>query len=91
MAAVDEPVHDPCPAGSDVPHLHFHSMDSDDPLESNGLPFVFTTMDYDGRVAAGTSFDAAMKEGTPYELDTAGAGPRPGESPLTRDVMTFRD
>ena len=44
---------------SDSPHLHFHVMDSDDPLSSDGLPFVFDAFDYVGQVATGPSFDAA--------------------------------
>ena len=74
---------------SDSPHLHFHVMDSDDPLASNGLPFVFESMQFDGQVAAGPSFDAAATTGTPFELDTAGAGTRTAQSPLFRDVMTY--
>ncbi|MGI8853499.1 MAG: hypothetical protein ACR2GC_09465 [Methyloceanibacter sp.] len=35
---------------TDAPHLHFHVMDGPSPLLSNGLPYVFTGFNVDGRV-----------------------------------------
>ena len=35
---------------SDAPHLHFHVMSMPDPLRSDGLPFVFTSLRLDSRV-----------------------------------------
>ena len=74
---------------SDAPHLHFHVMNTPDPLRSDGLPFVFTSFKVDSRV---TNTDA---------LDTILSGRRaplqPGSTardeteviPMDLDVMTY--
>jgi hypothetical protein len=75
---------------SDAPHLHFHVMDRADPLAANGLPFVLEPMEYEGKLAS-MSVLADASAGMPVEIDTAGAGPRTGESPLVLDVLGFPD
>ncbi len=75
---------------SDSPHLHFHIMDGPDPLASDGLPFVVEGMEYEGRLPTMSALDEAIA-GKPLTIDTAGAGARPGESPLVLDVLKFPD
>ncbi len=36
---------------TDAPHLHFHIMDGPSPLQSNGLPFVYSRFTGQGRVS----------------------------------------
>lgn len=74
---------------SDAPHLHFHVMDSPDPLRSNGLPFVFTEFTLDSRSTG--DLDALM-DGKPAEL-APGFAPRDESrtSPLVYDVMSYAD
>ncbi len=76
---------------TDSPHLHFQLMDRPSALGSNGLPFVFDTMTLRGRLA-GTfqAMDQATLAGRPVTIEaTAGAAGRPGEMPLTLDVVDF--
>jgi murein DD-endopeptidase MepM/ murein hydrolase activator NlpD len=76
---------------STAPHLHFHVMDSPDPLRSDGLPFVFTGFRVDARIADADGLDAVL-EGQPAPM-------RPGFTardvtdvmPLELDVMTYAD
>src|SRR4029079_7984120 len=35
---------------TNTPHLHFHVMDGPSPLLSNGLPYVFTSFTWHGRI-----------------------------------------
>lgn len=44
-------------ATTEAPHLHLHIMDGPSPLQSNGLPFVFTGVTGEGRV---TDLDALV-------------------------------
>lgn len=73
---------------SDAPHLHFHVMDSPNPLASNGLPFVFDTFMLDGRVTSQAALDAG-EQGKAYKVDKANAGERTDQVPLTGDLMTY--
>ncbi|MBB2959091.1 M23 family metallopeptidase [Pseudoclavibacter helvolus] len=73
---------------TDAPHLHFHIMDSPNPLASNGLPFVFDTFTLDGQVTSQAALDAG-EQGKGYEVDKANAGERTGQVPLTGDLMTY--
>jgi hypothetical protein len=59
---------------SDSPHLHFHIMDSPDPLASNGLPFLIKAFRYDGTVVSDDNLQQAASTGIPFDIDTAGAG-----------------
>ncbi len=79
---------------TDAPHLHFHVMDSPDPLKADGLPFVFDSFRLTGRTddRLGPDGDA---------IDTAQAGkPAPmvpdftardetQVTPLVSDVMDY--
>lgn len=75
---------------SDSPHLHFHIMDTPDPLASNGLPFAIDSFRYDGTVVSDESLNDGATKGVPFDIDTDGAGHRAKTSPLYRNVMTFR-
>ncbi|MGB3229820.1 MAG: M23 family metallopeptidase [Mycobacterium sp.] len=75
---------------TDAPHLHFHVMNSPDPLRSDGLPFVLSSFQLDSRLTGGPEALGALLDGRPAELQP-GFAPR-GEndtSPLVYDVMTY--
>jgi murein DD-endopeptidase MepM/ murein hydrolase activator NlpD len=74
---------------SDSPHLHFHVMDSPNPLASNGLPYVFESMDL-----VGTTDDEAStraQEGEPLELTSENPpGEQTDRMPLYLDVVDLQ-
>ncbi|MDY6995336.1 MAG: M23 family metallopeptidase, partial [Actinomycetota bacterium] len=72
---------------TDAPHLHFHVMDSPNPLRSDGLPFVFSSFQLDSRFSGDLE---ALVDGRPAPLEP-GFAPRTEESvlPLDDDVMTY--
>ena len=71
---------------TDAPHLHFHIMDGPSPLQSNGLPFVFTSFTGEGRVTDLAALVAG--EVTPIDRqDLAGASR--GRMPLGYQVVDF--
>lgn len=71
---------------TDAAHLHFHVMDSPSPLQSNGLPFVFTRMRGQGLITD----PAVLPTGNPVTIDRdAFAGARRGEMPLNDQVVAF--
>lgn len=74
---------------TDAPHLHFHVMDTPDPLRSNGLPFVLGSFKLDSRLASMQAL-GPLQEGQSAQLQ-AGFAPRgeTGVGPLTLDVMTY--
>ena len=45
---------------TDAPHLHFHMMDTPDPLRANGLPFVFTAFTLDSRMASDGAIEGLL-------------------------------
>ncbi|WP_419776577.1 M23 family metallopeptidase [Mycolicibacterium neoaurum] len=79
---------------TDAPHLHFHVMDSPDPLKADGLPFVFDSFRLTGRTDDRLGPDGAA-------IDTVQAGkPAPmvpdfvardetHVTPLVSDVMDY--
>jgi len=76
---------------SDAPHLHFQIMDSASPFNTNGLPFVFKQMNYQGHLDG--SVDPVMDsliEGMGANIDTSSAGRRQQQMPLTFDVINFQ-
>jgi len=74
---------------SDAPHLHFHVMDTPDPLRSDGLPFVFATFGLAGRLTSLSAADA-LEDGAPAQLAPgATAGKENDVSPLVLDVMNY--
>lgn len=77
---------------TDAPHLHFHVMDSPAPLNSNGLPYVFDSWAYQGKVVGGSleEINDNLMAGNPAEVDTTGnGGGRRSELPLTNDIIGF--
>jgi murein DD-endopeptidase MepM/ murein hydrolase activator NlpD len=66
---------------SSEPHLHFHVMDSPEPLLSDGLPYVFDDFRLQGQV------DLSGAE--PSILPTPGAELRQNRLPLAFDVLAF--
>ncbi|HEX3527595.1 MAG TPA: M23 family metallopeptidase [Thermoanaerobaculia bacterium] len=69
---------------SDAPHLHFHVMDANQPIASEGLPYVFADYWLQGKAASPDDILA----GKPWKP----AGPeehRTGEIPLENDVVRF--
>lgn len=71
---------------TDAPHLHFHIMDSPSPLQSNGLPFTFTSFTGAGRVRN----TAAIVTGAAAQVDPrALAGPHRGVLPLNDELIDF--
>ena len=75
---------------SDGPHLHFHIMDSSSPLNTNGLPFVFSQINYQGRINGSLNdVGSTLFSGNGATIDTTGAGRRTRQMPLTSDVIAF--
>ena len=77
---------------TDAPHLHFHVMDSAAPLNSNGLPYVFETWEYQGRLTGGSleEINSSLQSGHPAEIDNTGSGSiRNKELPFTSDIIGF--
>jgi hypothetical protein len=71
---------------TDGAHLHFHVMDGPSPLLSNGVPFVFTGFDGEGRVTD----EAALVAGQVAPVDrTALTGAHRREYPLNLEVIAF--
>ncbi len=75
---------------TDAPHLHFHVMNSPDPLRSDGLPFVLSSFQLDSRLTGNPEALGALLDGRPAELQP-GFAPRTENdtSPLVYDVMTY--
>jgi hypothetical protein len=75
---------------TDSPHLHFHVMDSPNPLASNGLPFVLESQELVGTAAGDDALGAAL-QGEPLQLTPAGpSGEREDQMPLMLDVTDLR-
>jgi hypothetical protein len=77
---------------STAPHLHFHVMNTADPLRSDGLPFVFTKFRLDSRVAVPDDDLDSVFDGQPVPKQP-GFTPRDESNvmPLDLDVMTYAD
>ena len=74
---------------TDAPHLHFHVMDTPDPLRSNGLPFVLENYRLDGELASMNDLDPLL-DGKPAVMRPGfGARDEKDTSPLVLDVMTY--
>jgi hypothetical protein len=71
---------------TDGPHLHFHIMDGPSPLQSNGLPFVYSRFTGQGRVTD----EGALVSGevTPIDRDAL-AGEFRDRMPLGYQVVDF--
>ncbi len=71
---------------TDAAHLHFHVMDSPSPLQSNGVPFVFTRMKGQGVITD----PQTLPTGNPVTVDPAAfSGTHRGELPLDNQVVKF--
>ena len=75
---------------SDMPHLHFHIMDSPLPLSSNGLPFLIESFTLAGTVSDADLLDC-MAASVPCAVDGSDGGAMTRVSPLYRDVLDFGD
>lgn len=75
---------------SDGPHLHFQITDSASFLNTDGLPFVFDQMTYQGYLTGTLDFatNTLFSGGVPT-LDTRNAGLRTVQMPLTLDLAEF--
>jgi hypothetical protein len=76
---------------TDGPHLHFHVMDRPSALNTTGLPFVFDTWEFQGRVVG--SLDEVNKilfAGESPVINEAGSGVRTDEMPLSLDLLGFK-
>lgn len=76
---------------SDGPHLHFQIMNSDSFLNTNGLPFVFDQMTYQGHLPG--TLDATgntLASGKTPTIETQRAGRRTSQMPLTLDLVQFK-
>lgn len=74
---------------TDMPHLHFHVMDSPLPLASNGLPFVFESFSLSDIVSA-RDLDACMLEPISCNVSVSGGAEMKRLMPLQRDVISVR-
>lgn len=74
---------------TDIPHLHFHVMDSPLPLASNGLPFLIDSFMLEGTVEE-PALMKCMETSAPCGVDDSGSGSKKGKSPLYRDVISFK-
>lgn len=75
---------------SDMPHLHFHIMDSPRPLSSNGLPFLIESFTLAGTVSDADLLDC-MAASVPCAVGGSDGGAMTRVSPLYRDVLDFGD
>lgn len=72
---------------TDGPHLHFHIMDGASPLQSNGLPFVFSRFTGQGMITNGDD----LQTGADLQIDTdVDAGPFRDLMPLGFPGHRFR-
>jgi hypothetical protein len=73
-----------------APHLHFQLMSTQDPLRSNGLPYVLDRFRLDSRIASDDALNQLADMGGPVVLQPGFAGgDQTNVMPLDRDVMTY--
>jgi hypothetical protein len=74
---------------TDAPHLHFHVMNTPDPLRADGIPFVIKSFRLDNRVASMDDLGPLL-QGTPAPMQPGfTARDESNVSPLVLDVMTY--
>ncbi len=74
---------------STAPHLHFHVMSTPDPLRSDGLPFVFSNLRLDARIADEKDLDSVF-DGRVAPMQAGFAARDENDvMPLELDVMTY--
>lgn len=74
---------------SSAPHLHFHITDGPDVLGSEGLPFVFDQLGYEGRLDTQRSPEATSFVGRWDEHRRARPSARRREMPLGLTIVSF--
>lgn len=72
---------------TNAPHLHFHLMDTPTPLNSNGIPFVFTKFTATGFIT--DKQEDELFDGKAITPETRLAGPHANQLPLNDEVVTF--
>ena len=73
---------------TDMPHLHFHIMDSPAPLASDGLPFLIERYTVAGTVTE-AGLQACMTDPVSCKVDRADPTSQHATSPLYHDVLNF--
>ncbi|MTD12598.1 peptidoglycan DD-metalloendopeptidase family protein [Nakamurella sp. YIM 132087] len=75
---------------TDAPHLHFHIMDSPDPLRANGLPFVLDEFEVEGRYPSEDALGPLLEDGGPVPTEPGIArSTQRAAMPLSLDIMTY--
>ena len=79
---------------SAAPHLHFQVQDGPVHIDATGLPFVFDTQLFEGRVPEPvvvdvTKPDADWFRGVPQTIDRTGAGVRRGQLPERNGMFGY--
>jgi hypothetical protein len=76
---------------SDAPHLHFQVMDRPGSLEGTSLPFVFESMELEGRVTSNlVEVFSLVNKGSALPIDHAATGSLKRAMPLTLDILNFK-
>ncbi len=72
---------------STAPHLHFHLMDGVSPLNSNGLPYVFTKFSSRGVVPAAD--EDLLEDGRSVRVESKWTGEHVNQLPVDNQVVDF--
>jgi murein DD-endopeptidase MepM/ murein hydrolase activator NlpD len=76
---------------SDAPHLHFQVMDRPGSLEGTSLPFVFESMELEGRAPIRLDeLFALVSKGSAVPIDRTATGSLKRAMPLTMDLVSFK-
>jgi hypothetical protein len=76
---------------SDAPHLPFQVMDRASALNTTGLPFVFDTWAFQGRVVGSLQeVTKILFAGESPVIEVSGSGARTDEMPLILELMGFK-
>ena len=71
---------------SDAPHLHFHVMDGEGPLSSNGRPYRFNNFTVQGKI---TNNPDDVLNGDPIVIAPELDGPHRRQLPLDNELLDF--
>lgn len=71
------------------PHLHFQVTDQPSVVRADGLPYAFDTFELTGQTPPLAEMLRYYDTLDPIPISTGNSGPRHGELPLSRDVVTF--
>ncbi|MFN8664997.1 MAG: M23 family metallopeptidase [Thermomicrobiales bacterium] len=75
--------------GSQVPHLHFHLVDSANPSAGNGFPFTFDRFDLAGQADFTRLLDVIEGNATYATRDERHPEPRENEMPMSYTIVDF--